>query len=188
MSSCAKVRGVEPSDFAMDLLVAEELWVEILLLHLMDEGNLRRILKKPYVLIGSDAEARAHYGVLGEGVPHPRGFGTFPRVLGALVRGEGLMPLSEAIARMTWLPARRVGLFQRGCISAGMKADLVAFDPERIHDTSTFESSIRYPEGIHYVLVNGRLTIEDGAHLGVRGGRSLRMGDGHPRRGEPPVC
>ncbi len=188
VSSCAEARGVEPPDFAMDLLVAEGLWVEILLLHLMDEGNLRRILKKPYVLIGSDAEARAHYGVLGEGVPHPRGFGTFPRVLGALVREEGLMPLSEAIARMTWLPARRVGLSQRGCISTGMKADLVAFDPERIHDTSTFESSIRYPEGIHHVLVNGRLTIEDGAHLGVRGGRSLRMGDGHSSRREPPVC
>ena len=177
VSACAAHTGREASEWAMDLLLAEDLWVEILLLNLMDESNLRRILRKPYVFIGSDAEARAHYGVLGEGAPHPRGFGTFPRVLGSLVRGEGLMPLSEAIARMTWLPARRVGISDRGRVSPGMKADLVVFDPERITDTSTFESPIRYPEGIDFVMVNGELTVEDGVHLGVRAGRTQRGAD-----------
>ena len=185
VSFCAKERGMKPEDFAIYLLVAEDLWVEILLLHLMDETNLRKILKKPYVLIGSDAEARAHYGVLGEGVPHPRGFGTFPRVLGQLVRGEGLMPLSEAIARMTWLPAQRVRLPHRGCISPGMKADLVVFDPDQIHDAATFESSIRYPVGIRYVMVNGQLTVDGDLHLGARAGLSLRINDSHHTNGKP---
>jgi N-acyl-D-amino-acid deacylase len=172
----------------MDLLGEEDLWVEILLLNLMDEANLRKILQKPYVFIGSDAEARAHYGVLGEGVPHPRGFGTFPRVLGQFVRGEGLMPISEAIARMTWLPARRVGLAGRGRISAGMKADLVVFDPDRINDTSTYESSIHYPEGVGLVMVNGEVTVEDGAHLGTRAGRALRPEGCKPHNGEKGAC
>ena len=87
------------------------------------------------------------------------------------------MPLSEAIARMTWLPARRVGISGRGRVSPGMKADLVVFDPERITDTSTFESPIRYPEGIDFVMVNGELTVEDGVHLGVRAGRTQRGAD-----------
>jgi len=184
VSACAALTGREAAEWAMDLLLAEDLWVEILLLNLMEESNLRKILRKPYVFIGSDAEARAHYGVLGEGSPHPRGFGTFPRVLGSLVRGEGLMPLSEAISRMTWLPARRVGISDRGRVSPGMKADLVVFDPERITDTSTFESPIRYPEGIDFVMVNGELTVEDGVHLGVRAGRTLRCADRLAPNGE----
>ena len=188
ISACAARTGREPAAFTMDLLHDEDLWVEILLLNLMDEANLRRILRKPYVFIGSDAEARAHYGVLGEGAPHPRGFGTFPRVLGRLVRGEGLMPLAEAIARMTWLPARRVGLSGRGRVASGMKADLVVFDPERINDTSTFESPIRYPEGIDFVMVNGRMTVENGVHLGVRAGRPLRRADPLPQVGGETPC
>ena len=78
---------------------------------------------------------------------------------------------------MTWLPAQRVRLPHRGCISPGMKADLVAFDPERIRDTATFELSIRYPVGIRYVMVNGQLTVDDDLHLGARAGLSLRIND-----------
>jgi N-acyl-D-amino-acid deacylase len=188
VTACGLQTGKDPLDFAMDLLVSEDLWVEIVLLNLMDETNLRKILQKPYVFIGSDAEARAHYGILGEGVPHPRAFGTFPRVLGNLVRGEGLMPISEAIARMTVLPAKRVGLSDRGLISPGMKADIVVFDPDRIIDTTSFESSIRYPEGIDLVLVNGEMTVEGGEHLGTRAGRALRPNGHQEHIGERATC
>jgi N-acyl-D-amino-acid deacylase len=188
VTACSLQTGKDPLDFAMDLLVSEDLWVEIVLLNLMDETNLRKILQKPYVFIGSDAEARAHYGVLGEGVPHPRAFGTFPRVLGNLVRGEGLMPISEAIARMTLLPANRIGLSDRGLISPGMKADIVVFEPDRIIDTTSFESSIRYPEGIDLVLVNGKVTVERGKHLGTRAGHTLRPNGHQEHIGEKATC
>lgn len=188
VAACASRAGRDPADFVMDLLVAEDLWVEIILLHLMDDGNLRRILRKPYVFVGSDAEARAHYGPLGEGVPHPRAFGTFPRVLGNLVREEGLMPLAEAVARMTRLPARRVGLSDRGSISPGRKADLVVFDPERVRDTSSYESSIHYPDGIDLVMVNGEVTVEGGVHLGARAGRALRANGRPPGDGGEATC
>ncbi len=188
VAACASETGRDAADFAMDLLAAEDLWVEVLLLNLMDESNLRQILKKPYVFIGSDAEARAHYGALGEGVPHPRAFGTFPRVLGNLVRGEGLMPLSEAVARMTLLPAQRVGLFDRGRVSPGMKADLVVFDPNRIEDMTSFDSSIRYPEGIEQVMVNGEVTVEENVHLGTRAGRALRSTGRLPHGGTEAAC
>ncbi|MFQ5912893.1 MAG: amidohydrolase family protein [Nitrospinota bacterium] len=188
VSASSSRTGQDPADFAMDLLVAEDLWVEIVLLNLMDESNLRKILKRPYVFVASDAEARAHYGPLGWGAPHPRAFGTFPRVLGDLVRGEGLMPLSEAVARMTLLPAGRVGLLDRGRISPGMKADLVVFDPDRIRDASSFGASIRYPQGIDLVMVNGEVTVEKGVHLGTRAGRALRWNERRPPHGGERAC
>jgi len=174
ISEGAASAGKDEIDFVLDLLVDDKLSVEVILF-LMDEGNLQTILGRPYVFIGSDAGGHAHYGPLGEGHPHPRGFGTFPRVLGRYAREEGLFPLAQAVAKMTLLPARRLGFRDRGVIQEGMAADLVVFDPDKIADTSTYDAPISYPKGIDMVVVNGEVTVEAGEHLGIRAGKPLRF-------------
>lgn len=173
LAKLAKKRGIEPPEAMMDLLVDENLTVEILIF-MMNEENMRRILKKPYVMVGSDSAALTHEPPLGAGKPHPRNFGTFPAVLGNLARDEGLFSLSEAIRKMTSAPCDRLGIKNRGRLAAGMKADLVLFDPERIRDMSTYEVPVSYPTGIELVLVNGEIVIDSGEHTGARSGRALR--------------
>ena len=110
--------------------------VEIIIF-MMNEGNMRKIIKKDYTMIGSDAGALTHKPPLGVGKPHPRNFGTFPQVLGSLVVKEKLMTMSEAIRKMTSLPCSRLGINDRGKIDINMKADLVLFDSKKIQDKST---------------------------------------------------
>ena len=131
-------------------------------------------LGKPYVMVGSDAGALTHEPPLGAGRPHPRNFGTFPFVLGALARDEGLFPLTEAIRKMTSAPCDRLGIADRGRLAVGMKADLVLFDPDEIRDECTYERPIAYPSGVEMVLVNGEVVVEGGNHTGARPGRALR--------------
>ncbi|MEK6709749.1 MAG: D-aminoacylase [Nitrospinota bacterium] len=183
LSELAKRRGVAPADAMLDLLAEEKLQAEILIF-MMSPENMRRILKKPYVMVGSDAGALTHAPPLGGGRPHPRNFGTFPAVLGNLARDEGLLPAAEAIRKMTSAPCRRLGIADRGALRAGMKADLVLFDPARVRDTATYERPMSYPEGIAMVLVNGVPVVEGGAHTGARPGRGLRKpsANGGPRR------
>lgn len=140
----------------------------------MDEENTARFLAHPLGMVCSDGSALAPYGPLSEGTPHPRAYGTFPRVLGHYVRREALMPLETAIHKMTGMPAARVGLRDRGRIAVGAAADIVVFDPDRIADRATFEAPHQYPVGIAHVLVNGRFTVRNGEHLGTRRGRALR--------------
>jgi N-acyl-D-amino-acid deacylase len=128
----------------------------------MNEENLRRILKKPYTMIGTDSSARSDNGITAKGKPHPRGFGTFPRILGRFVREEEILSLEEAIYKMTYLPTKRYGLKNRGLIKEGYYADLVVFDPEKIIDRSTFDNPFQYPDGIVYVFVNGISVVEEG--------------------------
>ncbi|MDA1000004.1 MAG: D-aminoacylase [bacterium] len=173
LAQAALRRGTEPVDAMMDLLAEEKMNVEILIF-MMSEENMREILRKPYVMVGSDAGALTHEPPLGAGHPHPRNFGTFPAVIGNLARDENLFPLTEAIRKMTWDPCQRLGILDRGRIAAGLKADLVLFDPDRVRDCSTFERPIAYPEGIEMVIVNGTAVVEDGAHTGRRSGRALR--------------
>ena len=123
------------------LLIEEKLNVEILIF-MMSAENMRRILQKPYVMVGSDAGALTHEPPLGAGRPHPRNFGTFPFVLGALARDESLFPLAEAIRKMTSAPCWRMGIEDRGRLAVGMKADLVLFDPDEIRDECTYERPI----------------------------------------------
>ncbi|MFQ5894853.1 MAG: amidohydrolase family protein [Nitrospinota bacterium] len=175
LRAAAARAGQEPLEFMLDLLAAECMNVEALMF-VMCEENLRVILRKPYVMVGSDAGARAHYGPLSEGCPHPRGFGTFPMVLGRYVRELGLLNLSQAIRKMTWDPARRLGLERRGKLAPGFAADLVLLDPDRVADLASYEAPRRYPAGIDLVAVNGKLTVEGGEHLGARAGRALRKG------------
>jgi N-acyl-D-amino-acid deacylase len=140
----------------------------------MREEDVERILAHPLAAVCSDGGAWAPYGPLSTGVPHPRTYGTFPRVLGRYVRERKVLPLEAAIHRMTALPARRVGLHDRGTIAPGMRADLVAFDPDTVADRATFERPHQYPVGIPHVWVNGVPVIRDGEHTGARPGRSAR--------------
>lgn len=140
----------------------------------MSEENVERLLAHPLAAVVSDGSALAVSGPLAEGTPHPRNFGTFPRVLGLYVRERGVLTLEEAIRKMTSVPADRVGLHDRGRIAVGAAADLVAFDPDRVADRATFEAPHQYPVGIPHVMVNGRFVLRDGEQTAERPGRALR--------------
>lgn len=140
----------------------------------MDEGDVDAIMAHPATMIASDGRLTAP----GIGHPHPRWYGTFPRVLGEYVRERGVLDLETAVHKMTGMPARRMGLVERGEVREGWFADLVVFDPETVVDRATFEDPHRYPEGIPWVFVNGVAQVEDGAFQDLRSGRVLRRGEG----------
>jgi N-acyl-D-amino-acid deacylase len=173
VEAAAQAAEKSPVDFFCDLLVAEELGVSSLL-HIGIEENVRTMLSHPAQTGGSD-------GILVGDCPHPRGWGTFPRYLGLYVRELGLASWEEMVRRLTSQPAARLGLRDRGLVKTGMAADLVCFDPTRVRDAATFENPRAYPEGISYVLVNGKLVIEGGRHTGVLAGRALRRGSATSR-------
>jgi len=176
VSQAASLAGAGPVEFILDLLHEERNNVDAIYFT-MSEENLRDILRKSYMMIGSDAGCRDHYGPLSRGRPHPRGFGTFARVLGHYARDEKLFDLPTAIRKMTWDPCRRLGLTDRGLLRPGFAADVVVFDPARIRDTATYEDPIKYPEGVEMVVVNGAVTVEGGQHTGARAGRMVRRKD-----------
>ncbi|RLE52034.1 MAG: D-aminoacylase [Candidatus Methanomethylicota archaeon] len=138
------------------------------------EENIVKIMKKPWVMVATDGYALAPYGSLARGVPHPRSYGTYPRVLGVYVRQMKVLRLEEAIRKMTSLPARKVGFMDRGILRPGFWADIVIFDPDKIIDKATYLEPKQYPEGIKFVLVNGELVIEEGEHTGKLPGKVLR--------------
>ena len=140
--------------------------------HAMDEADVEAIMAHPQTMIGSDGRLVAP----GDGHPHPRWYGTFPRVLGLYARERGVLTLEQAIRKMTAMPAERIGLRERGQVRAGWFADLVVFDPETVIDRSTFQEPHQYPVGIDWVLVNGQVTVEDGTYRDVRAGSVLKRG------------
>jgi len=139
----------------------------------MSEENLKKFLSLPYCAIGSDSSARCFDGPTRSGKPHPRTFGTFPRLIGKYVRDEKLMPLSKAVHKSTMLPAAVFGLRDRGQLKDGMFADITIFDPSSIKDSATFDSPFQNPSGIPYVLVNGTPAVWEGRVTGTRSGRML---------------
>jgi N-acyl-D-amino-acid deacylase len=159
-------------DFLFDILIEENFEVDSIYF-LMNEDNMKKILKKDYVMVGSDSGARSADGALGEGLPHPRTFGTFPRILGRYCRDEKLFDLPTAIYKMTSFPCKRIGIKDRGIIKEGYFADIVIFNPDKISDTATYESPKNYPIGIEYVIVNGRITVKSNEHTGIKAGRIL---------------
>jgi N-acyl-D-amino-acid deacylase len=173
VAEAARESGKAPYDFMRDLLIEENGMVEMITF-MMTEENLKRILAHPLVGVGCDGSAIAPYGVLGQGKPHPRHYGTFPRVLGKYVREEKIIPLERMIKKMTAIPAARFGFERRGRIQTGYSADLVIFDPERIVDRATWANPHQYPEGLEYVIVNGEVVIEHGEHTGKLPGKILR--------------
>ena len=141
---------------------------------IIDEADLALAMKQPWVAVGSDGSALSTEGPLRAGVPHPRSFGTFPRVLGRYVREMKVISLEEAIRKMTSLPASILGLTDRGLIKEGMWADVVIFDPATVADRATFEDPFQYPVGITTVLVNGTVVLDEGTHTNARPGKVLR--------------
>jgi N-acyl-D-aspartate/D-glutamate deacylase len=139
----------------------------------MSEENTRRILAHPLGAICSDAGARRSTGPLSEGSPHPRAYGSYPRVLGKYVREEEAMSLEEAVRKMSALPAEILHLTDRGTIAVGKAADLAVFDPATVADTATFEAPHAYPRGIPHVIVGGRLAVKNGAVTGELPGKIL---------------
>jgi N-acyl-D-aspartate/D-glutamate deacylase len=140
------------------------------------EKDMNLAMKQPWCSIGSDGSALATDGPTRRGNPHPRSFGTFPRVLGVYVRERGLLTLEDAVRRMTSLNAAKLGLYDRGLLRPGLAADVTVFDAERVIDRATYTEPFQYSEGIEYVLVNGQLVLDRGKHTGARPGRSLRRG------------
>lgn len=166
--------GKDPADAAWDLVAQGEGRV-MAIYHMMSEDDVRWALQLPWVSIGSDAGAALNAGepdVLG--LPHPRSYGTFPRILARYVRDEGVLSLPEAVRKMTSWPATRMRLRDRGLLREGFWADVVIFDLERVQDHATYDEPVRFPEGIDLVLVNGEVVIEEGGlHTGALPGHVL---------------
>ncbi|MDF3076754.1 MAG: D-aminoacylase [Sphingobacteriaceae bacterium] len=144
--------------------------------HSMDEADVQNIMKYPFTMIASDSGIRE----FGKGVPHPRGYGSNARVLSDYVRDKHVITLEDAIRRMTSLPAQKFGFSDRGLLRKGMAADIVVFDPETVNDESTYQKPHAYSSGFEYVLVNGKLTVDNFKHTGVRNGNVL-YGSGHSK-------
>ncbi len=173
MVELAEKKGVSPFMFTFDLLI-EEAGVTVVRFAMREE-DVRTVMRHPIAMVGTDGYSFAPYGVLGKGKPHPRSYGTFPRILGKYVRDEHLLTLEEAVRKMTSLPARRLRLKQRGLILEGMWADIAIFNPKEIRDRATFTDPHQYPEGIEYVLVNGKVVVERGEHTGTLAGKVLNL-------------
>jgi N-acyl-D-amino-acid deacylase len=165
--------GKDVFEFLRDLLIEEENRAGQVIF-MMNEENLKRILAHPLVGVGCDGSALASYGPLNKGKPHPRSYGTFPRVLGKYIREEKILPMAEMLKKITSVPARNFGFAQRGALQREYFADIVIFDEKRVIDKATFKDPHQYPEGIDYVIVNGQVVINNGEHSGLLPGKILR--------------
>ncbi len=154
----------------IERILTEDEGTTAIVIHSMNENDVRKALAHPLVAIGSDGSIRE----FGEGKPHPRNYGTFPRVISEYVRKHKLLSLPEAIRKMTSLPARKLKLWDRGLIRPGFKADITIFNYYSIKDLATYESPHNYPKGIEYVIVNGTVVVEEGKHTKAMPGRLLK--------------
>ncbi|TWI02675.1 N-acyl-D-amino-acid deacylase [Luteimonas cucumeris] len=173
LAEVARQRGTSPEDTMLDLIIEDDSSVGTAYF-LMSETNVELGLKQPWTSLGSDAESSAAEGVFLESSTHPRAYGNFARFLGHYVRDRKLMPLEEAIHRLTGLPASNWKLKDRGCLEVGCHADIVVFDPATIADHATFEAPRRYATGVDEVFVNGVQVLRGGEHTGAKPGRVVR--------------
>ena len=180
VSEIAKEQGKDELEALFDIIVADRGQTGAIYF-MMNEDDLRAALREPYVSICTDSGARAADGPLSGSKSHPRGWGSYPRILSRYVRDEHLLTLEQAVHKMTGQPAARVGLRDRGLLRTGAYADITIFDPARVRDLATFEQPNQYPEGIEYVVVNGQLEVEAGKRTTANAGRPLR-GPGYRRR------
>lgn len=172
IAEIAADEGKDPLDTALDLIVVSEGQVECVCFG-QSEDNVRRLMRHPLVVVGSDGDALAPYGVLARSKPHPRYYGTFPRVLGRYVREEKVLSLEAAVKKMTSVTAERFGLNDRGLIRKGAWADIVIFNAQTVADRATYSDPHQYPEGIPYVIVNGTVVIDQYEHTGALPGQVL---------------
>jgi len=172
MSEVIQALGGSPVDVLFRVLIDNGGSVPTVYFH-HDEQDMQYALRQPFVSIGSDGAAVAAAGPLAKGHPHPRFYGTFPRVLGRYVRERKLLTIEEAVRKMTSANAAKIRVFDRGLLRPGMWADLTVFDPETIADRATYENPHQYPAGIEWVIVNGTVVLAQGKHTGARPGRIL---------------
>jgi N-acyl-D-amino-acid deacylase len=173
LSEIAAAQNKEPLDALFDLLIADHGQTGAIFF-MMKEEDMQAALKSPFVTFCTDSGARATGGPLSRSKSHPRGWGSYPRILGHYVRDLRLMPLEFAIHKMTGLPASNVGLKERGLIRNGYFADITIFDPKTVIDRATFENPNQYPVGINFVLVNGKFEVDNGRRTEVLAGKVLR--------------
>ena len=172
IAEVAKLRGTDPVETIMDLILEDRSRVDTIYF-MMSEENVKKQLKLPWVSFGSDASSMAAEGVFLNSSTHPRAYGNFARLLGKYVRDEKVIPMEEAIRRLAGLPTANLGLDHRGLLKAGYFADVVIFDPKTIGDRATFEKPHQYSVGMHHVFVNGQQVLKDGEHTGAKPGRAL---------------
>lgn len=173
LAEVAEMRGTSPEATAIDLVIENGADVGTVYF-LMSEDNVRRNIELPWVSFGSDAGALSPEGVFLESNPHPRAYGNFARLLGRYVRDEGVIPLPEAVRRLTSFPAGNLGITDRGRLASGFHADVVVFDPGTVTDHATFEAPHQLATGVRHVWVNGEQVLRDGVHTGATPGRVVR--------------
>jgi N-acyl-D-amino-acid deacylase len=172
LADVAKMRGPDPEETIMDLVLEDESRVGTVYF-MMSEENLVKQLKLPWVSFGSDAGSMSPDPPFTKANPHPRAYGNFARLLGKYVREEKVIPIEEAIRRLTGLPATNLELDRRGFLREGMFADVIVFDPATIADRATFEKPHQFAVGMKHVFVNGGHVLKDGEHTGAKPGRAL---------------
>jgi len=173
LSEIAKMWNKDPMDALFDLLIEDNAATSVAVFG-MSEPDVALALQQPWVSVDNDSSGTSPEGILGQEHPHPRAYGTFPRVLRKYVREEKKLTLEDAIRKFSALPAQRMRLTDRGVLKAGMWADVVVFDPETIHDVATFEKPNQLSEGMQYVLVNGVPVIDQGKMTGAKPGKVVR--------------
>jgi N-acyl-D-amino-acid deacylase len=174
IAALAGSRGCDPIDLVCDLLIEDNGATRVLITSIA-EDDIRTIVRSPQALVGSDGNCVADYGITGQGMPHPRFYGTFPRVLGHYVRDEQLLPLEQAVYKMTGGSARALKLRDRGILAEGYSADIAIFDPADFRDRATYAEPHRYPTGARStVIVNGVVVVDNATHTGATPGIVLR--------------
>lgn len=173
LAEVAQIHGKSPEETAMDLVIADSTRVGTVYF-MMSEDNIRKQIALPYVSFGSDAGSPAAAGIFLKSSDHPRAYGNFARLFAKYVREEKVIPLEEAVRRLTSLPASNLKIQKRGTLAPGFYADVVVFDPAKIQDHATFERPHQYSTGVQHVLVNGEQVLKDGSHTGAKPGRVVR--------------
>jgi dihydroorotase/N-acyl-D-amino-acid deacylase len=174
LAELGEALDADPAELAFDALVDDRLDVSVVI-DCMTEPDVETIMAVPWIAVCTDAEGRRPgHPILDAGRPHPRTYGSTARVLGTYVRDRAILPLETAVAKLSGVPAARLGLRDRGVLREGAYADVVIFDPATVADTATYIEPARHPVGIGDVVVNGRVAVRDGIETGERGGRLLR--------------
>jgi N-acyl-D-amino-acid deacylase len=173
LAEVAQMRNTSPAETILDLIIHDNSRVDAIYF-LMSEENIKRQIVLPWVSFGSDEQSLAPEGVFLKTNPHPRAYGNFARLLGKYVREEKIIPLEEAIRKLSHLPAENLKIEKRGLLKEGYYADIVLFDPEKIQDHATFEDPHQYATGVIHVFVNGQQVLKDGEHTGATPGRIVR--------------
>jgi N-acyl-D-amino-acid deacylase len=174
LTEITKLRGDADPITSLFEVLSEEEGAAGMILFSMNEDDIKRIMRHPVHMVGTDSGSMSPTGYMSRGKPHPRGYGSYPKILGRYVREMSVLKLEDAVRKMTSMPAQRFGLLDRGLLRPGMCADIVVFNPDTVMDRATYQDPHQFPEGIEYVLVNGKVAVDGGKYSPVLAGRTLR--------------